>query len=278
MTRTLASNEQKPHLCIYHGPTCLDGFAAAWAVHRYFGETESIAAVYGTSPPDVTGRNVVIVDFSYPQAILEEMNAEANSLLVLDHHATAERDIRDAAVNALFDLSRSGAGLAWDYFFPKQARPALLNYVEDYDLWRFALPHARLVHAALAAYDFDFDVWDHLMRQPIESFFHDGEVLDRKQRKDVRILLAATKREMVIGGRRVPVANIPGILVSEAGSILAQGHPFAACYWDSPLGRVFSLRSAPNGIDVSTIAQAYGGGGHYHAASFRAPRGWEGET
>jgi nanoRNase/pAp phosphatase (c-di-AMP/oligoRNAs hydrolase) len=35
--------------------------------------------------------------------------------------------------------------------------------------------------------------------------------------------------------------------------------------------RVFSLRSTPEGMDVSEIAKQYGGGGHKHSAGFRIP-------
>ncbi|KKK83930.1 hypothetical protein LCGC14_2788440, partial [marine sediment metagenome] len=52
--------------------------------------------------------------------------------------------------------------------------------------------------------------------------------------------------------------------------------PFAGCYWDTPEGRVFSLRSAGD-FDVSAIAKQYGGGGHKSAAGFRKEIGWEGE-
>ena len=52
-------------LCIYHG-NCADGFGAAWAVRKRFGdEVEFHAGVYQTEPPDVSGRDVVMVDFSY---------------------------------------------------------------------------------------------------------------------------------------------------------------------------------------------------------------------
>jgi nanoRNase/pAp phosphatase (c-di-AMP/oligoRNAs hydrolase) len=57
-------------------------------------------------------------------------------------------------------------------------------------------------------------------------------------------------------------------MVSDAAHKLAQGNPFAACYWDTPNGRVFGLRSDENGLDVSAIAKNYGGGGHVHAAGF----------
>ena len=56
--------------------------------------------------------------------------------------------------------------------------------------------------------------------------------------------------------------NLPPTMASEAAGELATGHPFAACYWDGPLGRTFSLRSDSTGLDVSLIARRYGGGGH----------------
>lgn len=56
---------------------------------------------------------------------------------------------------------------------------------------------------------------------------------------------------------------------SDAGHELAKGQPFAACYWDTPQGRVFSLRSSADGVDVAEIAKQYGGGGHRNAAGFR---------
>jgi len=85
----------------------------------------------------------------------------------------------------------------------------------------------------------------------------------------------------------VPVANMPLTMTSDAGHALCEWYdqglagsykpPFAACYWDTPLGRVFSLRSRDDGADVSSIAKQYGGGGHARAAGFRVAIGWEGD-
>jgi oligoribonuclease NrnB/cAMP/cGMP phosphodiesterase (DHH superfamily) len=74
---------------------------------------------------------------------------------------------------------------------------------------------------------------------------------------------------MNIGGHNVPMANLPYTLTSDAGHLLAKGEPFAGCYWDTPKGRVFSLRSQDDGLDVSEIAKQYGGGGHKNASGFR---------
>jgi len=67
------------------------------------------------------------------------------------------------------------------------------------------------------------------------------------------------------------LANLPYTLTSDAGHLLAENFPFAGCYWDTPSGRVFSLRSRDDGMNVSKIAELYGGGGHEHASGFTIP-------
>ena len=79
----------------------------------------------------------------------------------------------------------------------------------------------------------------------------------------------------MIGGFDVPVANLPYTLTSDAGAVMCAGEPFAACYWDTPNGRSFSLRSTDAGEDVSEVAKQYGGGGHRNASGFRVPFGHE---
>ena len=285
-------------LCIYHG-NCADGFTSAWVVRKTLGEDVDFhAGVYQDPPPDVTGRDVVIVDFSYKRSVLEEMGRAANTITILDHHKTAEEDLRGFCeanypqrlremampfeefrhhanyqgilpIRALFDMNRSGAGIVWDHFFPGQPRPILLNHVEDRDLWRFALRKTREIQASVFAYAYDFKAWDFLMSRPVDELALEGEAIERKHFKDIRELVGVVTRRMNIGGYNVPIANLPYTLTSDAGHLLAKGEPFAGCYWDTPAGRVFSLRSTDEGLDVSAIAKQYGGGGHRNASGFR---------
>lgn len=259
-------------LCIYHG-NCADGFGAAWVVRKALGDVEFHAGVYNQPPPDVTGRTVYIVDFSYKRAVLLEMAAKANYIAILDHHKTAAEDLRDFPPGienlfAVFNMDRSGAMLAWDHFFPGVAPPALLQHIEDRDLWRFALPGTREIQANVFSYPYDFDVWDELMARPVVDLVTEGRAIERKHHKDVAELLKVTTRRMVIGGHEVPIANLPYIHVSDAAHELAKGEPFAGCYWDTPKGRVFGLRSTDVGVDVSEVAKGYGGGGHRNASGF----------
>lgn len=295
-------------ICIYHG-NCADGFGAAWAVKRALGEAvEFYPGVYGDPPPDVAGKHVIMVDFSYKRHVIVQMAQRAASMLILDHHKTAADDLAGfpppiipnswadhladccGAVNdgtdpalprVVFDMEKSGAVLAWEFFHPGVTVPRLLQHVQDRDLWRFDLPLTREIQAAVFSYPYDFRVWNQLADQAeyrAASLATEGAAIERKHFKDIEELLAVTTREMVIGGHKVPVANLPYTLASDAAGKLARNAPFGATYYDKPGGRVFSLRSRSDGLDVSEIAKRYGGGGHRNASGFTAEPGWEGDA
>ena len=301
---------ERKMMCIYHG-NCADGFGGAWVVRKALGEqVEFVAGVHGQEPPDVTDKDVIIVDFSYKYEVMARLSWKANSIIILDHHKSAAEDLgkfppfhagvrvdgrhpdgsvalgwesahismnsqNSPAIACCFDMNRSGAMLAWDHFFPGQEPPMLLRHIEDRDLWLFQLDGTREIQANLFSYPYDFEVWDTLMATDVQSLRSDGAAIERKHQKDVAELVAVTKRRLVIGGHDVPVASLPYTLTSDAGHLMAQGEPFAACYWDTPDGRVFSLRSTDDGMDVSEIAKQYGGGGHRNASGFRVPFGHE---
>ena len=280
-------------LCIYHRG-CADGFGAAWAVQRALGDqVEFHPGIYGAPPPNVTGRDVIMVDFSYKRSVAEELCRAATSVLVLDHHKTAAAELEGleqwaaaqpvtATVTVHIDIGKSGAVLAWEHFHPGQPIPRLLQHVQERDLWRFALPGTREILACVFSHPFDFDCWDRLAeeieRDPA-AIRAEGAAIERKHHRDIAELLGTTTRPMTIGGYRVPIANLPYTLASDAGHALCRGDggpPFAGIYYDRPGGRTFSLRSSGD-FDVSAIARSYGGGGHKNAAGFTMPLGWEGD-
>lgn len=266
--------------CIYHG-NCPDGFTAAWLIGRAFGEdTKFTAGAYGTPAPDVTGERVIIADFSYPADELRRLADQADSLTLLDHHASAQRDLegfQHAHAQIVFDMERSGAGIVWDWLHPTEPRPALVNYVEDRDLWRFALPHSEDIAPLFMGTHLSFDNWDtlhYVLDNDFDLARSTGSAM-RQVRDKIIGEIVATARTMVIAGYEVPVAPSPYALGSDvAGELfLAEESAFAAYYVDKAEGRQFGLRSGENGIDVSEIAKTYGGGGHKHAAGFWVPWG-----
>lgn len=264
-------------LCIYHG-NCADGFGAAWVFHRHGDrEFDFHPGVYQDAPPEVEGRDVYLVDFSYKRPVVEAIIEKASRVVLIDHHKTALDDldvlIQTGRIESLCSLEHSGAMLAWRWFNGNVDThlPQLIRHIEDRDLWRFALPHTREIQANVFSYPYDFKVWDELMERPIMELIEEGKAIERKHFKDIDELVGVVTRRMTIGGHSVPVANLPYTLTSDAGHKLAKGEPFAGCYWDTPTGRVFSLRSTDEGLDVSEIAKQYGGGGHRNASGFRVP-------
>lgn len=274
-------------LCIYHG-NCADGFGAAWVVRHALNDAnvEFLAANYGMDAPDVSDRLVFIVDFSFPLEVLQQMAESARAILVIDHHKSAAEalaalpaapdnfaawSLHPPKLSTVFDMARSGAGLTWDFFFPFNHRPPLINHIEDRDLWRFKLDGTREVMANVFSHPQAFEDWDRLMNLDPHSHFSAGLAIERKHHKDVSDLVGKSKRRMTIGGYEVPVANLPYTMFSDAGSLMAEGEPFAACYTDTAQHRQFSLRSTDASLDVSEIAKLYGGGGHRNAAGFSVP-------
>ena len=107
-------------LVIYHA-NCWDGFCAAWVARKALGEIEAVPAQYGTPPPDVAGRVVYLLDFSYPRPIMEQILTTARRTVVLDHHKTAMEALDglhqpETGMDVWFDMNKSGARLTWEWF------------------------------------------------------------------------------------------------------------------------------------------------------------------
>lgn len=297
-------------LCIYHGH-CADGFAAALTVWEFFsGGVDLYAANHGDPHPSHTlyeGRVVIIVDFSYSANTLRHMADHAHFVLVLDHHKSAAEALESLpkivdihpVYNALqgkpfegsnlfaqFDMNRSGAMMAWDFFFPGSDAPRLIRYVQDRDLWQHKLPLTKEVNAALSTVDMNIADWRHfskvlMMTDGLDLIADRGTAVLAMQAKHHDSIIGQGLQEMMIGGHYMKVVNCPGFYASDVVGKLAEASVVgvAASYYDSDDKRHFSLRArGKNGPDVSAIAVQYGGGGHAAAAGFTMPLGWKGET
>lgn len=260
------SNHVPPDIVLYHAD-CSDGFGAAWALWKKYPKAEYQAVKHGFPPPsNLTGRHIVMVDFSYSRPMLETMAHEAASLQVLDHHITAQEALAGLPF-AYFDLKKSGAVLAWEWAHHMPA-PWLLQYVQDKDLWNWALPCSREINAALASYPYDFHVWDGLRQDALEA---EGRAILRFETELVG-KIAASAVLLPFDGTLIPVVQST-VLTSQIGERLSAHHPFCVMWHDRDGRRYYSLRSRDEGADVAAIATQYGGGGHTHAAGFSVPLG-----
>ncbi len=270
-------------LVIYHA-NCHDGFCAAWVANDRLQQEcchiDLVPANYGDPVPDVTDKDVYILDFSYKKDVLLSMAEKANSIVLLDHHKTAYEDLQDVLdgtklttivkdkLYIKIDQTHSGGRLTWDYFYNNRPRPWLVDYTEDRDLWKWTLPESKAINAALRSYPMDIKVWNELERRDLKDMIIEGKAILRSDQQiiDRHVVQAGTTS---IAGHIVPCVNAT-THISEIAGELAKGQPFAACYfWDKNGDKIFSLRSDENGMDVSAIARSLGGGGHKHAACYK---------
>lgn len=266
---------QPKTLVLYHGH-CADGFGAAWAAWTALGDQAAYQPVqYGAPLPDVAGYDTLYcVDFSYPRAQILQWQVDHERVIVLDHHRTAEAELAGLA-GCTFDMDKSGAMLAWEHFRGPQPAPYLIRFVQDRDLWRWAMPHSREVSAALWSYPMEFDVWSALALRldcAAGDVVSEGEAILRYMGQQVA-LICDQARHVEVDGHAVPMVNATN-LWSEIGEELLRRYPdapYAATYYETKHGlRKWSLRSRGD-FDVSAVAQRHGGGGHKAAAGYEEP-------
>lgn len=295
----------RPDLVVYHA-NCMDGYGAAWVVSQKWRDgVEFIPKSYGESAPDVSGKHVLIVDFSYKRSVIDELAQSAASIVILDHHKTARSELEPFTIDvcgagkltaddidgilqdmnelgrppiiARFDMEKSGARLAWE-FIKSGEPPAFIQAIEDRDLWRFKHPGTREIHAALRSYPTEFDVWDKLSERRAGDLAIEGQSIIRSEKA---ILTNALKHAytMKIAGHAVPVANLLLHFASDGAHELLKRNPdapFSAVWCFGDDGKMhFSLRSEDHRMDVSEVAKKFNGGGHRNAAGFEisAPYG-----
>jgi oligoribonuclease NrnB/cAMP/cGMP phosphodiesterase (DHH superfamily) len=268
-------------VCFYHGG-CPDGFGAAWAVRRAWGETGRYEPRgHDDELPlgELRGARVAFVDIAPANAALRALAAVAAHVAVLDHHVSSRDrlladpalagELRRAGHHVHFDLEHSGAVLAWRHFHGEAPLPEILAYVEDQDLWRFKLPRSREVNAALVAHPQRFEVWDRLAETPAEQLAEEGAPLLRAERAEVERALAGAA-PIWIGGLRVEAVNAAfhrAQIGHELAARSAHGSAVGAVYRLSGRRVDVSLYSIGD-LDVAALAARFGGGGHRNAAGF----------
>jgi len=252
---------------IYHA-NCDDCFGAAFAAWLKLGDSARyVPANYGEPPVEVeSGDKVVLCDFSYSRDVVLNIAKKVN-LTILDHHKTAMDELGDLSF-AHFDMEKSGAVLAWEYFLPDALISSFFMYIQDRDLWRNELNDGRAFTAGLRSYPQDFTTWLDLSRSGPRRLIEEGKPILRYIDQQASILAEQWKTTEV-GPYYIPAVNAPKIWASEiCEKLLDKGSDIVAVWSEYPDRTEWSLRSRGD-FDVGELAKGLGGGGHKNAAGFR---------
>jgi len=273
-------------IVFFHYP-CQDGLASAWVTHYYHKlhnmEIKLYPIQYGREIDIniVKNKRVIFCDFTPSNDVLDKIEEECQIIKILDHHISAkERVVKEYAY---YDISRSGAGITWDYFFESSERPNFINWIEDRDLWNWKYKESANFHAGfqmiISTLQYDdfktmFEMYDEIIKNPdkIHYYLDLGDLINRSiQNKAKNIAHQHSKKINYYKDNMICIVNCPSEIISEVGSILTKDYNFDfAVLWryDHPKEQYIVSLRANNMVDVSKIATKYGGGGHKNAASF----------
>jgi hypothetical protein len=268
-------------LVIYHGRNCPDGFAAALAAWLFYaGKAEFLGLDHGDIKsvddlPTLDGRAVYILDFSFSPVIMQMIEQRAAKLVMLDHHKSAADRLSGFACRCgvlHFDMKKSGARLAWEFFQRERELPDLVRFVEDRDIWVWQYPQSAGFLAALDMEPMDFERWNEIASfdaAQLAKYLERGWAMDAKFNK-----LAADIAEGVqvikFNGVSGLMVNAPGPFHSVVGEMLCRRSGTFALLWSVDKNGVIKggLRSEP-GFNCIPLAESMHGGGHAQACGFK---------
>jgi oligoribonuclease NrnB/cAMP/cGMP phosphodiesterase (DHH superfamily) len=254
---------------LYHNDA--DGFGSAFVVWLRYKEAHFIPVQYNQPLPEIPEdtKQLFIVDFSYQRDVCEELN-EKYELIIIDHHKTAQEELKNLSY-AIFDMEKSGCILTWEHLFPDNKKvPAILQYVEDYDLWKFEKIYSEEVNLYITSLEKDFEIWKQFnVTTAVVGGTHIKKFRDQqieRALKKVNFFTIEIEGEDIY---QVPCLNTTEN-ISEIGNKLCKRYPeyaFSMTFQVLKDKTSYSLRSIGN-FDVSKVAKRFGGGGHRNAAGF----------
>ena len=222
-------------LVIYHA-NCADGFGAAFAAWlKLSDEAEYVACQYGDDAPDgctmshsLEGRDIYILDFSFPRDQMDFFFKHAKRVVWLDHHKSAFEmwEVKEGqrvwaeteGRHVKLHMDKSGAMLAWEYFHPGTEVPMFIQHIDDYDRWQFKIEGTKAFNKALWSYTpWSFEDWKvrylngtnlwsgELAGSDLTSYIEQGKAILRAHEQNVQ--------SVVKGGAR-PCSIVPAIINS----------------------------------------------------------------
>lgn len=143
---------------IYH-KRCYDGFTGFLILHNS-NTIKKTARIYPDVPnaihlpPNIQGKNVIIIDVAYKYEVLREIVRRASYVTFIDHHITIRDDVKKIQnefknITVYYDEKKSGATLTWNFFNSKKKIPLFIKYIEDNDIGKWLMPNVYEFISAL---------------------------------------------------------------------------------------------------------------------------------
>ncbi len=219
---------------------------------------------------------IVVVDFSFKPEIMEKVLLLTKDIVWIDHHKTAFEYKYSEKLEGLRDKNFSGCELAWKYFYGKKEMPRAVELIRDKDKWAWKYGEVTAnFNMGMKVHDHQpkDKIWDGLFGLP--AYFGLAEVSDIiiEGKTCIKFRDQFCKDYCNSYGFETEFEKYKcfalGIYMfgSEAFGDRMKKYDICLSFeyvGDSWIVGLYSIKD----IDVSKIAQKYGGGGHTKAAGF----------
>ena len=289
---------------VSHGPSCLDGVMAAAAVARYYAGDRVIPTLSGNSDTDRTIQGlslkardgideIWITDLSWTAV---ETGAHLTTLIErgarvywIDHHRTAVSradapEFKVPFTGKVLSEQYSAARLTFNYLLEsetrqlsaqqKQAFESFFPFVEiadDHDRWVHRIPEspdwalAVQTLGGIASYREIMKLEEPVMTRRLATALASGQ---EAMRKSVELARATMVDRELPNGIKVRTACCFGYSSEVAAHLYEGQHRTVVALFDLRSQGISLRRSADSDVNLATIAESFGGGGHAAASGF----------
>jgi oligoribonuclease NrnB/cAMP/cGMP phosphodiesterase (DHH superfamily) len=303
------ANKQNFNYIIYH-KGCLDGFSGFFVAH-ISGRLTKDVFIYedipstNRIPPDIDGKDMLIIDVAYKKDVLEEIFKYARSVVFIDHHDSIKDDVQElykkygdqnengkGRIQIIYDDTRCGATLAWNYLFGRQEIPLFLKYVEDQDTGKWVHPKTRSFIFAVRAYyhlsteNKSLNKWFKLLnKENVAKLIKKGRYMKRYNDHIVNVNIPKHTMERFPsrkiynmksdvferpGQYKVAVYcghNCPSVTELSVGAMERVDCDFCIMWVYNLDSKKYVLSMRSKEVDIGEICKIFGGGGHKLAAA-----------
>ncbi len=305
------ANKQNFNYIIYH-KGCLDGFSGFFVAHisgRLTKDVYIYEDVPSTNriPPDIDGKDMLIIDVAYKKEVLEEIFKYARSVVFIDHHDSIKYDVQELykkynnentpeneknRITIIYDDTRCGATLAWSYLFESHKIPLFLKYVEDQDTGKWVYPKTRSFIFAIRAYYYlsteavSLSKWSELMnKENVAKLIKKGRYMKHYNDHIVSVNIPKHTLERFPskkvydmnpnifdkpGQYKVAVYcghNCPSVTELSVGVMERVDCDFCIMWVYNLDSKKYVLSMRSKYVDIGEICKIFGGGGHKLAAA-----------
>lgn len=282
--------------CFHHND--LDGYGSARVVMGFendYRPDDFIEMDYKNPlPVEKVGKDekVYIVDYSISENTyrsLEKLLEITDDITWIDHHVSSlsmlDKHRELDSIKGIRSISHSGVALTYMYLYHVSdfdKLPAYIRFISDYDCWHYEYgKETEYFKCGMEMYAYKpFDeIWEKLEKDSgkedfLSSLIDSGRSIRTYLDSHYKFQRSYLSYEREIDGHRALCLNLDGNSWMFGDEIDNPDSPYEVYMLWSFDGEfynysLYSSSKKKNSVDVSKIAEKFGGGGHEHAAGFQ---------